>query len=113
MVNDVPVRFLVDTGSSITIISESVLDKMGEQQPQLIPDGTDVLLADGGSLKVQGKHLMKLQFDKEVRESEVWVADIQTEGILGLDFLRESGGYITVGQTKIACELSGDRPRCC
>ena len=112
---------MVDTGSSITIISEDVYEKLADAQPYLIPDDAEVLLADGKSLSVLGKAPFTLQFGESEQQINVWVADIQNKGILGLDFMKEcggclldvTGGSITVGKNKLNCDVQKAQPKCC
>ena len=94
-VEGVDVKFLVDTGSNITILSPSVTEKIGApRRPVLEEVDNHMILADGSSKPFQGKGTFEMEVDGKRALQEVWIADIELEGILGMDFVRRYGCQI-------------------
>ncbi|CAG2199229.1 unnamed protein product [Mytilus edulis] len=81
-IQDVPVKFVVDTGATLTLISTRVYD--------LIPD------LCRPNLSPRGKVNFTLDFGKEKFTSEAVVTDLQVDGILGLDFMKKNKCLIDV-----------------
>ena len=53
-------RFLVDTGSAITLISDSVFSKLNMGSVDLEPVPYQIHLTDGSDLKIQGQASLKI-----------------------------------------------------
>ena len=86
-VEGVDVRFLVDTGSNITILSPAVMEKISAPRRPVLED---VEKNHNGSAKpFRGKGTFELEVEGRWVLQEVWVADIELEGILGMDFVRQ------------------------
>ena len=117
-----PVKFLVDTGANVTILRSSVLESLPTTaQPALDQVNLDMSLADGRSLPFLGRLLFRVSIGGVEVAHQVWVADIEPEGILDMDFIREHGCRLTVDQDSFDLavnytkqELGGDEcsPRC-
>ena len=117
-----PVKFLVDTGANVTILRSSVLENLPTTaQPALDQVNLDMSLADGRSLPLLGRGLFRVSIGGVEVAHQVWVADIEPEGILDMDFIREHGCRLTVDQDSFDLavnytkqELGGDEcsPRC-
>jgi len=91
----VDVKFLVDTGSNITILSPAVLEKISApRQPVLEKVENCMILADGSAKPFRGKGTFELEVEGKRALQEVWIADIELEGILGMDFVRRYGCQI-------------------
>ena len=90
-IEGVEVSFLVDTGANITIVRPDVYYRIQEHtRPALKDKKIEMVMADGKSLSFlgQGHFLMNIGNDDGVGiRHEVWVANIELEGILGYDFL--------------------------
>ena len=84
-VNGVITNLLIDTGATVTLIS-TVFFKDMSNMPTLSPSQGDILTANGESLKVAGKTIIEIQSDNFKCLNEAVVADINVDGILGLDF---------------------------
>ena len=83
------VRFLVDTGSNITILSPAVMEKIrAPRRPVLEDVANHMILADGSAKPFRGKGTFALEVEGRRVLQEVWVANIELEGILGMDFVR-------------------------
>ena len=88
----VNVKFLVDTGSNITILSPVVLEKISaRRRPVLEEVKNRMILADGSAKPFHGKGTFKLEVEGKRALQEVWIADIERERILGMDFVRRYG----------------------
>ena len=94
-------RFLVDTGSSVTIISSGKFDQMKEKHEQLEATNFEIALADGSSIRPLGKLQTDLCFGGQIITHEVVVADTSTEAILGLDFMQMHDCQLHLGGSRI------------
>jgi hypothetical protein len=84
----VPVQFLVDSGSILTLISYNVLMKMcTDKELKLQKSDCQIKDANGKNLKTYGTGQMKIIFSDNIFEHNVLVCDILPEGILGQYFL--------------------------
>jgi len=85
----VDVKFLVDTGSNITILCPAVLERISApRRPVLEQVENCMILADGSAKPFRGKGTFELVVEGKRALQEVWIADIELEGILGMDFVR-------------------------
>ena len=88
-VEGVDVRFLVDTGSNITILSPAVIERISAPRRPVLEDVENrMIMADGSAKPFHGKGTFELEIEGRRVLQEVWVADIELEGILGMDFVR-------------------------
>ena len=92
-VNGVITNLLIDTGATVTLIS-TVFFKDMSNMPTLSSSQRDILTANGESLKVAGKTIIEIQSDTFKCLSEAVDADINVDGILGLDFLNSQHAEI-------------------
>ena len=80
------VKFLVDTGSNITILSLVVLEKISApRQPVLEEVENRMILTDGSGKPFRGKGTFDLEVEGKQALQEAWIADIELDGILGMD----------------------------
>ena len=91
--NGTPVRFLVDIGANITII-QTQLWKTISRNPVSTPSQLEhvldtMKLADGCSSSFLGRGKMTIGLGDRELVHTIWVAEIEPEEILGLDFLRQ------------------------
>ena len=94
-IGGVQTKFLVDTGSNITIVTPEVDQKIAESvRPDLEDVVSTMLLADGGQLPFVGKAAIKVQLGRVEVLHEVWIADIGLDGILGMELLTVISGTL-------------------
>ena len=93
IVNGTLVWFLVDTGANITIIQTQLWEAMSRSPastPSKLEHVLDTMtLADGCSSSFLGCGKMTSGLGDRQLVHTIWVAEIEPEGIHGLDFLRQ------------------------
>ena len=83
-----PMLFTTDTGASKTIISRRIFESMNvEDQPKLT-GASKLIGACGTEIKELGKGLFQLKLGSVMLEVEAIVADIDDDGLLGVDILQ-------------------------
>ena len=88
--NGADASLLVDSGASVTVVSNKLYKTMPEAfKPPLQPLTEDVQLqaADKGLLVVRGIIKISVNIDDETFEWDAYVADICDDGLIGFDFL--------------------------
>ena len=83
-----PMLFTADTGASRTIVSSRIFESMRpEDKPELTP-AAKLVGASGSLISEKGKAIFSLQLGKVKLEMEAIVADIEDDGLLGVDVLQ-------------------------
>ena len=104
-------RFLIDTGSTDTIINTSVYYQMvPEQRPSLENQTVRILQVDGSPLQVLGVAWVEVNIGKTIRSIRAIFADIKCQGILGMDFLLPTRGILDF--QKLALVINGEEIVC-
>ena len=98
-VNGVNVKFLIDSGSRPTILSSRMYEKLNSKP--CLYRSTGLKLADGRPLSQAGVGKFKLELGVIDVEHDVWVADIQEEGLLGYDFLHKYNCDLKLSTNKL------------
>ena len=110
------VKFLVDTGASVTMLKHSVYKELSEEQRITLDNENRVMqLADGRTLPFIGKGDFLIRIGTIEATHNILVADIEVDGILGMDFLgshrcellRNKNGYtLSLSGTRVPCHSS-------
>ena len=112
---------LIDTGASVTILRNDIYENL-LSKPKTESVRASLVNATGELSPFYGTAYMKLNIGGKPYEHNVLLADIQNEGILGIDFLKAnksnvmiSKGYITIHGKKIPCFSLSDEYKnpCC
>ena len=117
-----PLTFLVDTGSNATILRHDLLDNwLQEHLPSLKPVNIQLVIATGDCSPFHGKAEVEISLGNQ-KLKQFLFADIENDGILGLDFLSKNGCDVRLSKDhsilnveKIACFLNSvdARSTCC
>ncbi|CAC5425634.1 USP8 [Mytilus coruscus] len=96
-IQDVLVKFVVDTGATLTLVSTRVYDLIPDLcRPHLSKTRSQIKSVCDKYLSLRGKGSFKMDFGKEKFTSEAVVTDLQVDGILGLDFMKKNKCLIDV-----------------
>ncbi|MGH0137432.1 UNVERIFIED_CONTAM: hypothetical protein FKN15_009512 [Acipenser sinensis] len=80
---------LIDTGSTITLVRPDIPQQAGQtSQAKVATKVVQLQMVTGQLSPMQGRGLLQLLLGETAFDLEVWVADIQEQCILGLDFLQ-------------------------
>lgn len=102
MVGGVSVKFLLDTGSSVTIIHPHTWEQLPlDIRQSLRPWDQSIIAAEGSTLQVLGCTEVVVRFGKFHRRHLLLVAPITQPGILGMDFLTLHGGVLDIPGRKL------------
>ncbi|XP_069103872.1 uncharacterized protein [Argopecten irradians] len=104
----IPVNFLIDTGSTATLIPTSVFHSLSSDY-HLTSNSRRLLDVNGNEVKVQGRTELGILIGDTIYHTPVTVCDINGDAILGQDFLLK---HITrIDYRKLAlCTNTGDIP---
>ena len=94
-VNNLPGKFVVDTGATVSLISKRLFYAIPTvERPALSQIRQTVLPANGTALSIEGKGVFSIQLASCGKKSELMVTDLSADGILGMDFLKQTGCQI-------------------
>ncbi|MCG7869005.1 MAG: retroviral-like aspartic protease family protein, partial [Candidatus Thiodiazotropha taylori] len=97
--------FLVDTGSSISVLSNKVVSLTG-LECNTSPVDTKICVANGHELKVQGKCDIEIELEHLNFAQSFVIAEIEGNfGILGMDFLQDYDCSIMIGKRILKTSL--------
>ena len=97
-IKDVAIKFLVDTGASVCVLSKKIFDQLPEDvQGKLEPRNYPVQSAGGASLPNYGEISLDVSIDSQVNTCKFTVAEVVDDGILGLPFLNQTNSKIDFG----------------
>ena len=117
-----PCEIVVDTGSNISIVRPDILRRSASTSKVSIqPVNGNVRTVTGDTTPVRGKGKLKIRIGSTDREHECWVADIENECIIGLDFLtmydcivNVAGASLRIGSEEVQLRRAGatSKPQC-
>ena len=83
-------HFLIDTGSTITIVSKTALTQSHQTQlPEIYETEVRLQQANGTPIKTSGETKLTMKCGTQEHDVPVVIADIEVDGILGMDFLQK------------------------
>lgn len=95
---------LIDTEATVTLISKDLFTKM--ENLLITTMNREILSASGSALQITGKTIIDIEFDTCVYTNVAVTADINVDGILGLDFQRRQNCIIDISKS---CLLMNNR----
>ena len=99
----------MDTGANVTLLKPSVVNKIPVlERPFLKRVDTSMPLADGSSLPYQGCRRFSIRIEDKQVEHDVWVAEIELDGIIGMDLLTQLSVDIRPGTLRGNLEWKRD-----
>jgi hypothetical protein len=117
LIKSTPVKFLIDTGSSISLIARETYEKISED---LMDVDFDVCLADGKKITILGKFNQEVTVGSLRVDQELVVADLHVSAILGMDFLMGNDckldlkeGQLDMQGAKVKLWMETDQPMSC
>lgn len=123
IVANMPLTFLVDTGSNVTILRKDLLNAWPQECfPNLTPVNLQLITATGECSPFYGKAKIEFTLGNQNLSHEILFADIKNDGILGVDFLSAnrcdvllSKDHLVLNGEKIVCYRSTNeaQPCCC
>ncbi|MEW8547073.1 MAG: retropepsin-like aspartic protease, partial [Candidatus Thiodiazotropha sp.] len=122
-IKNLPVTFLIDTGSNVTILSKALLARLpSDISFSVQPTNTKMLTVTGEVTPFLGKSEIEFEIGTQNLKHKALIADIENDGILGMDFLMIhqcdliiSEKYLKINGEKIRCFANSRnaQPRCC
>ena len=102
LVAETKVRFLVDTGASLSLLSSAKIGDIPLTSARKLEDVQQKVLDAGGNrLNTMGKGFFSVSLGNVQTDLEFVVADISVEGILGMDFLQKNDCVIDIVKRKL------------
>ena len=87
--------FNIDTGAACTVISDRVYSSIPEEERPTLTRCTETTGASGQSLSIQGSATFDIELGSGQKfGSEIMVANIEDDGLLGHDLLRQGRAAI-------------------
>ena len=104
-VEGVKIGWLVDTGSSITILSLREYGKIPRsRRPALEPCTRKLYQADRGPMRAEGQATVTIGVGRFSVRHTVVIVDCSDEGILGVDVLTRGGARIDLAASIVSLE---------
>lgn len=97
------VLFLIDTGAMVTVLNNQVHGRLSEIKSGLQSTYVRLQQADGTPIRVHGSFNIDMEIGRTHLDTELVVADIENEGILGMDVLSRTGSIINCDKYEIYC----------
>lgn len=102
---------LFDTGSSATLLKREIYDKWStDDRPEIQPVNMSLTTATGESSPVLGKINVEMMIGNQKFRHDILLANIKSDGIVGLDLLQSQGCQIDLGKNRIM--INGETVEC-
>jgi predicted aspartyl protease len=96
LINGMQTKFLIDTGTTVSMLSRRLYDKLKDQSCyEIQKTKMKVFTADGTQMKLQGKLDVQVKLGTKEIGISALISDIQPDGILGLDIIRNHDTMIS------------------
>lgn len=122
-IKNLPVTFLIDTGSNVTILSKDLMARLpSDTSLSVQPTNIKMLTVTGEVTPFLGKTEMEFGIGTQKLKHKALIADIENDGILGMDFLTShqcdlmlTRQIMKVNGEEILCFANSRnaQPRCC
>lgn len=99
---DITIYFTIDTGAVKSVISKRIYDKIPTLQRPVLEKSSMLTTVNGDPLVEFEKALFKIKLSNVELSFEFIVADIQDDGLIGIDFLM----YNDIGEAEINLKAS-------
>ena len=89
---DKNVKLLVDTGATLSILSDNLYNSLKSSlggEHKLTKVKREILSATDEPVKCSGKTVMSIKIGNKIYKQEFAIAEISTDGVIGLDFLNK------------------------
>ena len=107
LVNNRPIKFIIGSGSQVTLIPKSLLNNI----TQLHPLKTEYRDVNDNCKQFEGKTMAKVEIDGKQKEQEILVTTKRTNPILGLDWMKKLGITLETDKTVPQIQQTKKRPR--
>ena len=112
-----PCQILLDTGSPISIVSKRFVKKIGMDNKIVGAKPCVLKGVSGGAVPMESKVLVNVALGNSARKVKVWIAEMEDDVILGMDFLKSQGcvldlqlGTVKMGSTSLALACNSGKP---
>ena len=109
------VNFFIDTGSAMTFLLKDIFEVINKDSSFKLVVPFQIELADGQELEVLGQFTCMLGIGKNLLTHTLIVADMKSDGILGVDFIMKHDHKIDISRSemildgqKILTNVDGD-----
>ena len=106
LVNNRAIKFIVDTGSPITLIPKSKFNNITTMKPVT----TDYRDVNDNKIKFEGKTTANIRIDGKKRQLELLVTTKQTHPLLGLDWMEKLGITLNTDNNTQTIKHITDKP---
>ena len=110
-VKGIPVTFLIDTGSNVSILSKRLVDQFPPEFHKRHSTYKDkIALCNRGGYSILGKTTVTVETGSQKVQQNVLIASIENDGILGMDFLTTH--HCDLMLTQLCMKLNDEKIRC-
>ena len=95
LVNNRPIKFIIDSGSPVTLLSKSQFNRI----TPLKPLGTEYRDVNDNRIKLEGKTIASVALNGKQNNLEVLLTTKKTNPLLGLDWMEKLGVTLDTGKT--------------